>query len=120
MAGQKLLVAKGTELFEISLNNLNDRKKLLDDLQVQDIILTNEHWLLATTRGLYQIKLTSDKAELLWRFSDSNLEIGHDTINSIVKSPDGGFWLASVDDGAYYWHPKPLFPNDSDCANHKK
>ncbi|MBN8446568.1 MAG: EAL domain-containing protein [Gammaproteobacteria bacterium] len=109
LAGQKLLVAKGTELFEISLNNLNDRKKLLDDLQVQDIILTNEHWLLATTRGLYQIKLTSDKAELLWRFSDSNLEIGHDTINSIVKSPDGGFWLASVDDGAYYWHPKTNF-----------
>ncbi len=103
---EKLMVAKGTDLFEISLNNLNERKKLVENLQVQDLILTAENWLLATTKGLYQLKITNKNAELLWRFSESNLEIGHDTINSIVASPDGGFWLASVDDGAYYWHPK--------------
>ena len=106
LAEQKLLVAQGTDLFEISLTNLNERKKLLADLQIQDLVLTNEHWLLATTSGLYQMKLTGGNAEALWRFSQSNLEIGHDTISSMVASPDGGFWLASVDDGAYYWHPK--------------
>lgn len=103
---QRLLVAQGSALYQLPLNDLSKPQKLLDNLYVQDILPSSDYLMLATNTGLFRFGILQNKAELIWRFTDSTHEIGQDTITSLIATPDGGYWLASRDDGAYYWHPK--------------
>ncbi|WP_333607748.1 EAL domain-containing protein [Arsukibacterium sp.] len=69
------------------------------------------HWqdkqlLLATDQGLLKMHREQQSvAETLLRFSDSKLDLYNNNILDIVQDEHGGFWLASRDDGAFYWHP---------------
>ncbi|TKL84445.1 hypothetical protein DVW31_15770, partial [Enterococcus faecium] len=62
--------------------------------------------LLATPKGLLQWTEARQQPELVWRFSQSNQQISSELIVDLVATEDGGLWLASRDDGAYYWHPR--------------
>ena len=62
--------------------------------------------LLASNQGLFELDKLQQQAKLLWRFSDSSHEIGNNAIVDLVASNDGGLWLASRYDGAFYWHPR--------------
>jgi diguanylate cyclase (GGDEF)-like protein/PAS domain S-box-containing protein len=106
IAGQQLWVAQGKALYRLETGQLHNPQKILDDLQINDMLQSNEGLLLGSNTGLFSLPTDSNQPRLLWRFTDSHNEIGQDIITQLIASPDGGYWLASLDDGAYYWHPK--------------
>ena len=62
--------------------------------------------LVATERGLYRFDPANNKLSFLWRFSDSQHQLIDNNIISMVADRQGGYWLGSRYDGAYYWHPR--------------
>ena len=103
---EHLMVAQGNELYQLPLANLQSPQRLINNLTINDMLVSQDELLLGCQNGLYRLAVNSGEADLLWRFTESRLEIGQDMITELIASPDGGFWLASLDDGAYYWHPK--------------
>ncbi|MBU2279300.1 MAG: EAL domain-containing protein [Gammaproteobacteria bacterium] len=81
-------------------------KRILRNIQVMRMLQHQQHLLLATSSGLFKYDESTDNTQFLWRFSQGNQEIGQDIITDLVATTDGGLWLASRDDGVYYWHPR--------------
>ena len=111
LIGQELLVAQEDKLFSFARTGVTAQhapsfvQTRLSDIAINQIKTTSDGLLLASRDGLYQWKLGETNASLLWRFSDSRFEITQDQISHISSTPDGGYWLASRDDGVFYWHP---------------
>lgn len=115
----QLLLAIGSQLYQLSETELRagatqtlSNTPLLSDLQVTKILTQPNRLLLGTNKGLYQFLPGAQQAELMWRFTDSVYEIDQDRITDMVQAPDGGFWLASRLQGAYYWHPRSTLFNN--------
>ncbi|MCF4010325.1 EAL domain-containing protein [Rheinheimera sp. UJ63] len=66
----------------------------------------DNHVWIGTDQGLYQLALSAKQPELALRFSDSDLLIADNSVIDFVHDKQNGIWLASREDGAYYWHPK--------------
>ncbi len=81
-------------------------KRILNNIRVMRMLQHQQRLLLATSSGLYEYDETSGSCLFLWRFSQGTEEIGQDIITDLVATTDGGLWLASRDDGVYYWHPR--------------
>lgn len=79
---------------------------LLQDLQVNKVLPRVSGLLLGTNKGLFQLDQDQPQPRLLWRFTDSQYEVDQDSIIDLAATPDGGFWVASRLQGAYYWHPR--------------
>jgi len=110
--GSTYLLAAGNQLYQFEQTALSADgtnaialKVVATDLQVEKILPYKDGLLIASRDGLYQADHTLTQITRLWRFTDANLNIDQDLIQDIVASQDGGFWLASRQQGAYYWHP---------------
>lgn len=77
-----------------------------NDIHINKILPYYKQLLLGTNEGLYLTAADLHSADLVWRFTDSAFEIDQDRITDLVATPDGGFWIASRLQGAYYWHPR--------------
>lgn len=84
------------------------------DLQVDKILPFGAGLLLATRDGLYQADAQLQQLQARVRFTETPFNIDQDAVIDLVASADGGYWLASRQQGAYYWHP------DSMQFNHLK
>ncbi|WP_372625262.1 EAL domain-containing protein [Arsukibacterium sp.] len=78
------------------------------DYNIWQMLWQGNEALVATEQGLFTYNNDDNTLQFLLRFSDSNLGIFDDNIRDIAADDFGGFWLASRDDGAYYWHPRSL------------
>lgn len=108
---QHLYIATGQHLFRLPLSELAKpqlpaAELLFADLTVVQMLHHQQQLLLATPKGLFQWTEARQQPELVWRFSQSNQQISSELIVDLVATEDGGLWLASRDDGAYYWHPR--------------
>ncbi|MGP9801763.1 EAL domain-containing protein [Rheinheimera sp. NSM] len=81
-------------------------KTELPQLNIWKILWQGAQAVIPTESGLY--RFTPDTAELtsLVKLTDSKLELTDNTIVDTIADNDGGFWLATRNDGAYYWHPR--------------
>lgn len=73
---------------------------------IWDLHWQQEQALVATEQGLYVYMPQLSRLRFVLKFSDSALSLFDDNIVDIVADKDGGYWLASRDDGAFYWHPR--------------
>lgn len=107
---QQLYIASSNSLLAMPLtalhNNNASLQTLLSDRMVMRMLAHQNRLLLASNEGLFEFDERRRDARLLWRFRDSSHQIGNDAIVDLVASSDGGLWLASRDDGAFYWHPR--------------
>ncbi|KKO48975.1 diguanylate cyclase [Arsukibacterium sp. MJ3] len=116
-AGGRLYIGTVEGLYSLDLAQLEDPKRDAEPLQRQQNIanynIWQMHWqgtkaLVATEQGLFSFSSEDNTLEFLLRFSDSQLGLYDDNILDLVADDFGGYWLASRDDGAYYWHPRSL------------
>jgi len=84
------------------------------NLQVEKILPLGADLLLATRDGLYQADAQFKTFQTKVRFTETPLNIDQDLVIDMVAAADGGYWLVSRQQGAYYWHP------DSMQFNHLK
>ena len=74
--------------------------------------------LVATEQGLYKFDPSDNSSSLLVKLTQSDLGLFDDNILDVVADNYGGYWLASRDDGAFYWHPRTAaFSNVSRVAD---
>ena len=78
----------------------------LSDFNIWRLLWQQGKALIPTERGLYEFSPQQQTAKKLLAYSETDLDLYDDTINSIAADNDGGFWLGSRNDGAYYWQPR--------------
>ncbi len=108
---QQLYIASSNSLLTMPLTALHNNNNagiqtLLSERVITRMLAHQNRLLLASNEGLLEFDERRRDVHLLWRFRDSSHQIGNDTIVDLVASSDGGLWLASRDDGAFYWHPR--------------
>lgn len=102
---QQLWVAQNNAIYTVNLADVSQRQKRVDQLRALDLVQDGEMLMIASDKGLYRLDTQHNDPELVLRFSQSGQNIGDDMITRLIQSPDGGYWLASRDEGAFYWHP---------------
>lgn len=74
---------------------------------IWNMLWQDDQALVATDDGLLRyLPQQNDQQRLILRFSDSDQDLTDNNITDIVADSYGGYWLASRDHGAYYWHPR--------------
>jgi diguanylate cyclase (GGDEF)-like protein/PAS domain S-box-containing protein len=107
-----LFISSTGSIYRLALSELEkpaaqwQPERLLKNIRVIQMLQHQQRLLLATSSGLFEYDEASASPKFLWRFSQSNQEIHQDLITAMAPTADGGLWLASRDDGAYYWHPR--------------
>ncbi len=118
IAAGRLYIGTVEGLYSLSLAELENQQNPTEApqetrLHVSDYNIWQLHWqgneaLIATEQGLFKLNSMDNTLQLLLRFSDSELGLYDDNIVDIAADEFGGYWLASRDDGAFYWHPRSL------------
>ncbi|WP_290612944.1 EAL domain-containing protein [Arsukibacterium sp. UBA3155] len=118
IAADRLYIGTVEGLYSLSLADLEKSGDVTDlPLQPQrhiaDYNIWQMHWLdtealIATDLGLFSFNSTDNTLQRLMRFSDSEHGVYDDNIIDLVADKFGGYWLASRDNGAFYWHPRSL------------
>ncbi|MFN6971860.1 MAG: EAL domain-containing protein, partial [Rheinheimera sp.] len=109
---EHLYIGTGTSVYRLPLSQLAQPaaqwqpERIVKDLRVMRMLQHQDRLLLASSSGLYEYDEVQQSAQFLWRFSQGNQEVGQDIITDLVSTSDGGLWLASRDDGVFYWHPR--------------
>lgn len=115
IAHNKLWVGTVSGLYSISLDDMlaylqhqtpYQAGVELAALNIWQLKWVDDHALIPTEHGLFRFYPQSQKAEFVLKFSDAKLGLFENTIIDIVADKAGGYWLASRDNGAYYWHPR--------------
>ncbi len=113
VTAEQVYLAIGNQLYSLNEAQLRQAAKTelaqaphFSGIQINKILPYFKQLLLGTSEGLYLSSPDLHSADLLWRFTDSMHEIDQDRITDLVATPDGGFWVASQLQGAYYWHPR--------------
>ncbi|WP_306520813.1 EAL domain-containing protein [Rheinheimera sp.] len=122
---QQLYIAAGSSLYQMPLAALKKADSaaihlMLSDLVVMRMLAHQNRLLLASNKGLFEFDERHRQASLLWRFRDSSHQIGNDAIVDLVASSDGGLWLASREDGAFYWHPRSTSFSNIELSAHNQ
>lgn len=115
-AGQQdILLSAGRHLYKFPKQLVTDAatiaiplQLLQAKLQVEKVLPHAEGFLLATRDGLYQTDIQLQQLQLKVRFTDTPLNIDQDLVIDMVAANDGGYWLATRQQGAYYWHPDSM------------
>lgn len=105
---QQIFVAANNQLYQLQhdlTGRVQSANLIATGFAINRMLSHQQELLLATTQGLYQLS-AANTLQPLWRFTQSNQQISADLIVDLVATADGGFWFASRDDGAYYWHPR--------------
>ena len=75
-------------------------------LNIWNILWSGNNAIIPTELGLYHYSPESGSTEALVTLSDAKFELTNNTVVDVVAGNDGGYWLATRDDGAFYWHPR--------------
>ena len=81
-------------------------KELIAGPNVWQIQVQSDHIMAATERGLLRYNPEHNHSELVLKFSESNFNLSDDNVVALQQDGQGGYWLGSRFDGAYYWHPR--------------
>lgn len=81
-------------------------EELIAGPNVWQIEVQPDHLLIGTERGLLRYASDSGDTELVLKFSESNFNLSDDNVVALQSDGQGGYWLGSRFDGAYYWHPR--------------
>ncbi|WP_240473108.1 EAL domain-containing protein [Arsukibacterium perlucidum] len=121
IAADRLYIGTVEGLYSVNLKDLMAAKPgsaeasapLHARQHIADYNIWQMHWLgedalVATNQGLFTFASNDNTLQFLLRFSDSNLELYNDNILELVADDFGGYWLATRDDGVFYWHPRSL------------
>lgn len=106
--GDTLWVAQDDRLYQLTLganNQIVRSEPITTRLPIYAMTGANPLYL-ATMQGLYQQASTSNSVQPLLRFRDATFDIAQDQIVALSRTNDGGLWLASRNDGVYFWHPQ--------------
>lgn len=109
---EHLFISSNTSIYRLPLSQLQQPvaqwqpERILKNIRVMRMLQHQHRLLLATSSGLYEYDEAQASSKFLWRFSQGSQEVGQDIITDLVPTSDGGLWLASRDDGVYYWHPR--------------
>lgn len=112
---QSLLVGTVEGLYQLELSAIQQflatgqrpqSKVLMAEPNVWQIKIQSDDLLVATERGLVRYRPELGKTESVLKFSDSNFNLSDDNIIALEEDGQGGYWLGSRFDGAYYWHPR--------------
>ncbi|MEO3864892.1 EAL domain-containing protein [Rheinheimera fenheensis] len=115
VAQNKLWMGTVDGLYSISLPELDAYLSQQVPYQVKTEMTQRNIWqllwqgneaLVPTELGLLRLNPQTGELSKLVSFNDANLGLSEGSMLDIVADKDGGFWLASRDDGAYYWQPR--------------
>ncbi len=81
-------------------------KELVAGPNIWQIQQQSDQLLLGTERGLLSYTPELNSTELVLKFSESNFNLSDDNVVALQADGQGGYWLGSRFDGAYYWHPR--------------
>jgi len=81
---------------------------LIEDLNIWDMILDDDGYLIATNKGLYRLNRDNLILSSVLKFSDSRFQITDNTILDLFTDKTGNIWLASKSQGVMIWSPKTL------------
>lgn len=73
---------------------------------IWQLLWQGDELIIPTEQGLFRYTPGNKQLVPLLQLTDSKLNLTDNTIIDIVADKEGGFWLASRDDGAFYWHPR--------------
>ena len=80
-------------------------RELVSELNVWTLARNGDSLYLGTNRGLYQLT-DQGQLERLLALSQSSYLANDDTIRDLVIDHQGNLWLASRNEGAFYWVPR--------------
>lgn len=111
----QLLIGTVEGLYQLELEQITQflqtgqppvSKELIAGPNVWQIEVRSDHLLIATERGLLRYEPESGNTEQMLKFSESNFNLSDDNVVALQEDEQGGYWLGSRFDGAYYWHPR--------------
>ncbi|SNY54003.1 diguanylate cyclase/phosphodiesterase [Arsukibacterium tuosuense] len=117
IADGRLYIGAVAGLYSLDLTQIelatDTEVPLQTSMHIADYNIWQLHWrgrqaLVATEQGLFNFDSSDNTLQLLLRFSDSDLGLFDNNIIDLAADDFGGYWLASRDDGAFYWHPRSL------------
>jgi diguanylate cyclase (GGDEF)-like protein/PAS domain S-box-containing protein len=111
----QLLIGTVEGLYQLQLDEITQflqtgqapvSKELIAGPNVWQIQVQSDHFLVGTERGLLRYTPEHNSTELVLKFSESNFNLSDDNVVALQQDGQGGYWLGSRFDGAYYWHPR--------------
>ena len=111
----QLLIGTVEGLYQLELEEITQflktgqtpvSKELIAGPNVWQIQVQPDHLLVGTERGLLRYTPELNSSELVLKFSESNFNLSDDNVVALQEDGQGGYWLGSRFDGAYYWHPR--------------
>lgn len=115
LSREHLYVGTVSGLYQLSLADIQHFIRDNTPYQPEEILAERNIWslksqqeklLIATDVGLYSMAFELNAIELPLSIQESNQPISDPTVLDMVADPNGGIWLASRTEGAYYWHPQ--------------
>ena len=67
---------------------------------------------LATDEGLYFLRTAEDSLQHLLQIGDSRHQVSDEDIQGLVRDKNDNLWMATGNDGAFYWSPRSLAFNN--------
>jgi diguanylate cyclase (GGDEF)-like protein/PAS domain S-box-containing protein len=111
----QLLIGTVEGLYQLQLDDIQSfldtgqipaSKELIAGPNIWQISRQPDQILLGTERGLLRYIPSLQSTELVLKFSESNFNLSDDNVVALQQDDQGGYWLGSRFDGAYYWHPR--------------
>ncbi|WP_286049364.1 EAL domain-containing protein [Rheinheimera sp. KL1] len=111
----QLLIGTVEGLYQLELEQITQflqtgqppvSKELIAGPNVWQIEIQSDHLFIGTERGLLRYSPESGDTEQVLKFSQSNFNLSDDNVVALQEDDQGGYWLGSRYDGAYYWHPR--------------
>ena len=78
----------------------------ITSLNIWKLLWQDDTALIPTELGLFRFTPATGTVTPVLRLMEAGLELSSDTIVDIVADNEDGYWLASRNDGAFYWHPR--------------
>ncbi len=79
-------------------------RSIVPSINIRAMASDGADLLLATQQGM--VRYRDGVLQPVFKYSGTQYNINQDIIPEIIATGDGGFWLSSRSDGAYYWHPR--------------
>ena len=108
-----LLMGTVDGLFQIQ-NAMSDSiaeltsKLIVPDLNIWDMLLVGNDYLIATNSGLFRLNRLNMKLSPVLKFSHSRFHTTDNTILDLLRDTSGNIWLSSKSQGVLIWSPDTL------------